>query len=313
MTPPVSTGTSTSAPVTFVIPVFNGASFLPMALESLLAQSRGDWRAILIDDGSSDGSRRIIDACTDPRMLKLHNEGNRGLYASLIHAIAHADTPWISILMQDDRLHADYLDHMSDVVPKYPEAGAIWSAHHVIDERGHIFKEGASSGRTELITPGVEPWLSALHRGCFWIISGSFTRRELLETLPFRADLPHCGDYEWLLRSLRCAMFLYYEMPLLDIREHPSQASTANLHTAVDIPESYRVIEDTIARHPGDITFAECLRVGWRRFRLVAHRSLAASARGRWAHAAWLGTWAIRFLLLPLRMRVAGSSHRVGV
>ena len=246
-------------------------------------------------------------------MLKLHNEGNRGLYASLIHAIAHADTPWISILMQDDRLHADYLDHMSDVVRKYPDAGAIWSAHHLIDERGHIFKEGASSGRTELIPPGVEPWLSALHRGCFWIISGSFTRRELLETLPFRADLPHCGDYEWLLRSLRCAVFLYYEMPLLDIREHPSQASTANLHTAVDIPESYRVIEDTIARHPGDITFAECLRVGWRRFRLVAHRSLAASARGRWAHAAWLGTWAIRFLLLPLRMRVAGSSHRVGV
>ena len=29
--------------------------------------------------------------------------------------------------------------------------------------------------------------------------------------------------------------------------------------------------------------------------------------------AAWLGTWAMRFLLLPLRMRVAGSSHRVGV
>ena len=295
-----------STPVTFILPVFNGAAFLTTALDSVLAQTRGDWRAIVIDDGSSDGSVQIVDACTDPRVLKLRNERNRGLYASLIRAVAHADTEWISILMQDDRLHPEYLDQMSGISRTYPEAGAIWSAHHVMDERGHIFKKGASSGRIELIQPGVAPWLSALHRGCFWIISGSYTRRAVIETLPFRADLPHCGDYEWLLRSVRRVVFLYYETPLLDIREHPSQASARNLHTAVDIAESYRVIEGALARYPRDLRFEAGLRLAWRRFRVVARRGLAASARGRWAHAAWLGAWAVRFLVLPLRMRVAG-------
>jgi glycosyltransferase involved in cell wall biosynthesis len=299
-----------SAPVTFVVPVFNGAAFLSTALDSVLVQTRVDWRAILIDDASSDGSSQIIDACTDPRVRKLHNEHNRGLYASLRRAIRHADSEWVSILMQDDRLHPDYLDRMSGMSLTYPDAGAIWPAHYLVDDRGRIFKKGASGGRIELIHPGVEPWLSALQRGCFWIISGSYTRRALFEALPFRTDLPHCGDYEWLLRSLRRAVFLYYEMPLVDIREHPAQASARNLHSALDIVESYRVIEDALACHPGDVPFAASLQLAWRRFRLVSRRGLAASARGRWMHAAWLGAWASRFLLLPLRMRLAGQPDR---
>ena len=99
-------------------------------------------------------------------------------------------------------------------------------------------------------------------------------------------------------------------MPLVDIREHPSQASARNLQTALDIVESYRVIEDALACHPGDVPFAAGLQLAWRRFRLVARRGLAASARGRWAHAAWLGAWASRFLLLPLRMRIGGHPDR---
>jgi glycosyltransferase involved in cell wall biosynthesis len=299
-------------PVSFVVPVFNGASLLPMALQSIVAQARGDWRAILIDDGSSDESREIIDACTDRRVLKLHNERNQGLYFSLVRAIAHADTPWVSILMQDDQLHETYLDDILHVAETHLEAEAIWPAHNICDERGNIVKHGISSRRIELIAPGVEPWLSALHRGCFWIISGSLTRRELLQALPFRADLPHCGDYEWLLRSIRHHAFLYYEMPLLEIREHPGQASARHLYSAIDVAESYRVIKDNLARHVCDISFTQGQAVARRRFRLVARRSMAACARGRWRYAAVLSAWALRFLSLPFQAWLVRHLARQG-
>jgi glycosyltransferase involved in cell wall biosynthesis len=294
--------------VTFVLPVFNGAPFLPSALASILAQTRTDWRAVVIDDASSDNSREIMHSYRDARIAAVSNTKNQGLYPSLVRAIACASTPWISIVMQDDLLHEDYLENMLSIACKHPSARAAWPAHHIVDEHGTLVKRGLATAKVELIQPGIGPWSSALMRGCFWIISGSLTRRDLLVGWPFRADLPHCGDYEWLLRVVRHAPMLHYEQPLLDIREHPGQASAANLATAVDVAEAYRVIHQNVARYPRDLSLAACTRLGWRRSRLLARRSIAAAMRRRGWQAARLAAWSGCFLALPAQLAAARLS-----
>ena len=71
--------------VSIAMPILDTARFLPAALDSLLAQSCGDWEALLWDDGSSDGSARIAAdyAARDPRFRLLGDGRNHGQAAAL--------------------------------------------------------------------------------------------------------------------------------------------------------------------------------------------------------------------------------------
>ena len=51
------------ARVSVIIPVYNGEEYLPPCLDSMAAQTLGDMEVILVDDGSSDGSGALCDAC----------------------------------------------------------------------------------------------------------------------------------------------------------------------------------------------------------------------------------------------------------
>ena len=193
--------------VTIVLPVYNGLPYLHEAVASVLAQTRRDWRLLLIDDASTDGSAEAIGTFDDPRIEARRHTQNVGLYATLAEAVAHVDTEFVAILMQDDRLHPDYLSALVSLAARFPTADGFWICEDTIDGQGHVIGRGQSSGRVEPIRPGVRPWRRALMKGCIWTISGSFSRRSLLADVPFRPDLPHCADYDWFLRASRTRPF----------------------------------------------------------------------------------------------------------
>ena len=65
--------------ISVIIPAYNVAEFLPKCLDSILAQAYENWEAILIDDGSTDGSGEILDqyASRDARFVVIH-QANQG-------------------------------------------------------------------------------------------------------------------------------------------------------------------------------------------------------------------------------------------
>src|SRR5262249_8313692 len=142
----------------------------------------------------------------------------------------------------------------------------------------------------------------ALQRGCYWIGSGSLTRTRLFTTNRFRADLPHCGDYEWFLRTIRTSRFLYYEKPLMRLRRHAGQASATNLASGRDIREAYRVIEENIARHGYETSVREAVAIARIWMLVIGRRTAAAAVRGQSSYAGSLAGWALRFLVLPLQV-----------
>ena len=98
---------------------------------------------------------------------------------------------------------------MQEVSKRYSNVSFIWPAINIVDESGkHFLSKGLDTGREEVIDSGAKPWLSALRRGTFWTISGSVTKAESIRRLKFREELPHCADYEILLRALREERFL---------------------------------------------------------------------------------------------------------
>jgi glycosyltransferase involved in cell wall biosynthesis len=91
--------------VTCVVPVWNGETHLPQALDSIFAQSFREFEVIIVDDGSTDGTAAIIAAQTKPlRLIRQENAGpvvsrNRGITAASGDLIAFLDCddlwePW---------------------------------------------------------------------------------------------------------------------------------------------------------------------------------------------------------------------------
>ena len=88
--------------VSVIIPTYNHAHCLGRALESVLAQSYGNWEAIVIDNHSSDNTDEVLSCLADPRIrvLKIHNHGV--IAASRNAGIKAAKGEWVAFLDSDD-------------------------------------------------------------------------------------------------------------------------------------------------------------------------------------------------------------------
>ena len=88
--------------VTVLLPVYNGEEYLREAIDSILAQTYTDFELLIINDGSTDGTERIILSYTDPRIVYVKNEENIKLIASLNKGIDLAKGKYIAHMDADD-------------------------------------------------------------------------------------------------------------------------------------------------------------------------------------------------------------------
>ena len=98
-----------------VIPAHNAADTLAATLDSLLAQTRGDWQAIIVDDGSRDTTRQIAQGyiARDKRFSLLANDGApEGVSAARNRGIAAATGRWLMFVDADDTIAATFVDRM---------------------------------------------------------------------------------------------------------------------------------------------------------------------------------------------------------
>lgn len=86
--------------VSVIMSVYNGMPYLERALKSILAQTVADIEAIVVDDGSTDGSRALVAAfaTADARLKLLSNRTRSGQSAGLNKAAAAAKAPWLAVL-----------------------------------------------------------------------------------------------------------------------------------------------------------------------------------------------------------------------
>lgn len=122
--------------VSVIMPVYNGERFLRTAVDSVLAQTFGDWELIVIDDASTDSTPEILAAYRDPRIQVLHNERNKHTAASLNRGIAAACGRYIANLDADDVFLPGRLAEQVRHLETHPGVVLVASAAHLIDEHG---------------------------------------------------------------------------------------------------------------------------------------------------------------------------------
>jgi glycosyltransferase involved in cell wall biosynthesis len=120
-----------------VIPLFNRAATITRAIESILEQSAPSKEIIIVDDGSSDDSVRIVEEMGCPRVKVLVNEHNLGATAARNRGAEAATGKWIAFLDSDDFWHPEKLAAERAAIASGGDGVVAVASNHVlvIDER----------------------------------------------------------------------------------------------------------------------------------------------------------------------------------
>ncbi|HRY63217.1 MAG TPA: glycosyltransferase [Patescibacteria group bacterium] len=127
--------------ISVIIPVYNQTTFLPQALDSIIAQTYSDWEAIIIDDGSEiDIYSAISFYLSDSRFHYYHWEKNIGVSAARNFGVAQATGEYLAFLDSDDYWLPEKLTKQILMLQSFP-AAAVYSDALFIQENCSLFKK----------------------------------------------------------------------------------------------------------------------------------------------------------------------------
>jgi glycosyltransferase involved in cell wall biosynthesis len=105
-----------------LVAAYNAETTLPEALDSLLAQTRTDWEAIVVDDGSTDSTALIAAryAALDPRIRAI-SQANAGTGSARNTAARSARAGFFALLDADDLYLPEYLERIGRFIDEHPD------------------------------------------------------------------------------------------------------------------------------------------------------------------------------------------------
>jgi glycosyltransferase involved in cell wall biosynthesis len=114
--------------ISIVIPLYNKVESIKDTVDSVLMQSYQNFELIVVNDGSTDGSERVVQGISDWR-VRLVNQENAGVSVARNRGARYANHSHICFLDADDRWHPDFLDAVLRLAQEYPDL-PWWATKH---------------------------------------------------------------------------------------------------------------------------------------------------------------------------------------
>ena len=142
--------------ITVIMPAFNAAPWIGSAIESVLLQSETSWELLIVDDGSSDGTRDIADryAAMDGRVRRTSNSRTKGAAGSRNTGLAEARSEYVFFLDSDDVLLPDSLELLRGLVRGSGFDAARGEMSFYCHQRWLAGEPAENSGRSEIRASG---------------------------------------------------------------------------------------------------------------------------------------------------------------
>jgi glycosyltransferase involved in cell wall biosynthesis len=199
------------------MPVYNAEQYIRQAAESILKQSFSDFEFIIIDDGSTDDSKKILEelARSDPR-IRLVSRPNTGYTIALNEALQLARAPFIARMDADDVSMPTRLEKQVGYLQAHPECVVLGTRIMTIDPFGSPLYEP----NHKLTHHEIELQLLA---GIGWAIvhPASMMRREaVMELAGYRPEMEPAEDLDLFLRLAEHGKLANLPEVLLYYRQH---------------------------------------------------------------------------------------------
>ena len=195
---------------TLYITNHNYAPYLAQSIDSALAQTCSSIEVLIIDDGSTDNSKEIIENYRGRKGVRIFYNKNQGLIPTANFAIAQAKGKYIMRLDADDILEPNAVELMTQYLEENKDVAVVFPGYYLCDQEGNTTNTIRRSPETLILKPeDKEP-----HGACTLI------RKSILEELGCYSNYIDCQDgYDlWLkirnkhkVAALPQALFYYRE------------------------------------------------------------------------------------------------------
>lgn len=244
--PSPATPTSPMAPlVSIVLPVHNGARYLPEALASVTAQTWREWELICVDDASSDDTPAMLAeyAQRDPRIRIVRHARNTGLPGALNTGFAAASGDLLTWTSDDNRYRPEALSTFVNHLQASPDVAFVYSDFAHLDENGRITGLSVAPTGPEGLITGREGMASFLYRRAVYEQVGDYA-----------TDLTLAEDYDYWLRVLAAGFTMApVHETLYDYRFHSRSLTEAHRDRTFVAAERAlrREMPALVRRYPG--------------------------------------------------------------
>ena len=197
------------------MPAFNAGKYIREAISSVLAQTFVDFELLIINDGSTDDTCRVIDSFNDFR-IKMVTQKNKGIAHALNKGLSIARAPYIARFDADDVCYPERLQVQYDFITRNPEYTIIGSSADYMDVKGaFLFTHKMAASSQEDIR-------KLNYRVCPFIHSTVFYKKE--EVMKSGGYNPYAYTFEdhflWM-AMLKTAKAHNFQQALIRVRLNP--------------------------------------------------------------------------------------------
>ena len=188
--------------IDIALPFYGDVDFMKQTVTSILNQTDGDWRLIVVDDGYPDNSLpKWFSDLNDTRIIYLRNENNLGANGNFQKCLGLLSEEFCIVMGADDVLESDFVAVIRDTIQKYPDVSMIHPRVSVIDEsnnqistRSDQMKSKIRDSHSSATLLSGEPLASSLMKGN-WMYFPSITwRTKTIQEIGFRPGFNVCQD-----------------------------------------------------------------------------------------------------------------------
>ena len=203
--------------VSVIIPTYNYGHFLSETLNSVLGQTYSNWECIVIDNGSTDNTKIIVQNFiqTDKRFRYFKIEHST-TSKSRNEGIKNASGVFIQFLDSDDQIENGKLTNQVDSFQKHPSAGLVYS-HALYYNDGdptnlRLTHDESNVAWMPTFTGNSWEMLSTLYKRNIFVVSSPLIRKSLVEEVGrFYAPLNWVEDWEFWLRVLAANTLMVFD------------------------------------------------------------------------------------------------------
>lgn len=208
--------------VSVVIPVYNRERFVEETLDSVFRQTWPHLEVIAVDDGSTDGSRAILESFGNRlRILEHPGRTNRGQSAALNLGLHAARGDYVALLDSDDFWLPEKLALQVDFLDRNPDIGLVYCNGWAVDESGRPLYRIYEPGHREFSRP------ERVLKDCYFLLpNNALVRMDVMRRAGlFDETLRAAQDHDMAIRIAEITRIAYIDVDVFRYRRHPDSIS----------------------------------------------------------------------------------------
>jgi len=232
--------------VSVIIPCYNGEKFIQKAIESVINQTYQNWELIIVDDGSTDNSKTVIDRYLfDRRIRYILHEQNKGIPATRNTGIRASTGEYVAFLDQDDIWLPDKIERQIAIFKKSQDnLSMVCTGMNFVTEEDKIFWQFNGLKRKSQKDIIKEMFLYPINSASVMMIK----RQCFTELGFFDESLFGWDDFEFWMRVANRFKIEYIKLPLTKKRVH--QESTNVVSKIRLFEDAKKAIDKVCEIHP---------------------------------------------------------------